>query len=231
MLKAEYAVAPTEIDLMVFEKLIPADHYLRRLKAAIDFEPCRALVADCYAVGMGAPAEDPVRLLKLSLLQFQYDLSDSQVVRQAQVNVAFRLFLDLSLESALPVPSLPSQFRTRLGEARFRQIFNEILRQARTHGLVKDRLRLKDATHLIANIAIPSTLRLVAQTREQVLSAAEGFAAAEVTAQRVAVDAMRTATADLSDEQRLLARVAQLRELVAWGEQWQQRLRAASAAA
>ena len=55
MLKAEYYSAPTDIDLLVFEKLIPADHYLRRLKAAIDFEPLRALVADCYAVGMGAP--------------------------------------------------------------------------------------------------------------------------------------------------------------------------------
>ena len=84
------------MDRLVFDKLIPADHYLRRLKAAIDFEPFRALVADCYAVGMGAPAEDPVRMLKLSLLQFQYDLSDSQVLRQAQVNVAFRFFLDLS---------------------------------------------------------------------------------------------------------------------------------------
>jgi transposase len=105
MLKAEYYSIPSELDMVVFEKLIPADHYLRRLKAAIDFEPLRTLVAECYAVGMGAPAEDPVRLLKLSLLQFHYDLSDSQVVRQAQVNVAFRFFLDLSLESALPVPS------------------------------------------------------------------------------------------------------------------------------
>ena len=229
MLKAEYVVTPTEMDLVVFEKLIPADHYLRRLKAAIDFEPCRALVADCYAAGMGAPAEDPVRLLKLSLLQFQYDLSDSQVVRHAQVNVAFRFFLDLSLESPLPVPSLLSQFRTRLGVERFTRIFNDLLRRARAHGLVKDRLRLKDATHLIANIAIPSTLRLVAQTREQVLVIAEGFAASDVAEQRAQLDAMRTATADLSDEQRLLARVTHLRALVVWGEQWQQRLRAAAA--
>ncbi len=228
MLKAEYYSAPTDIDLLVFEKLIPADHYLRRLKAAIDFEPFRILVADCYAAGMGAPAEDPVRLLKLSLLQFQYDLSDSQVLRQAQVNVAFRFFLDLALESPLPVPSLLSQFRTRLGEERFTRVFNEILRQARAQGLVKDRLRLKDATHLIANIAIPSTVRLVAQTREQLLTAAESFAAAEVAAHRAQVAVVRTATADLSEEQRLLARVTHLRELVTWGEQWQQRLREAA---
>ena len=228
MLRADYYSAPTELDLVVFEKLIPAQHYLRRLKAAINFEPCRALVADGYAAGMGAPATDPVCLLKLSLLQFQYDLSDSQVLRHAQVNVAFRFFLDLSLESPLPVPSLLSQFRTRLGVERFTRLFNEILRQARAQGLVKDRLRLKDATHLIANIALPSALRLVAQTREQVLAAAECFAPGEVTAQREQATAIRAATAELKEEQRLLARVTPLRELVAWGEQWPPRLRAAA---
>src|SRR5215831_10318775 len=214
MLKAEYYSAPSELDVMIFEKLIPAEHYLRKLKAAIDFEPLRALMAECYAAGIGAPAEDPVRLLKLSLLQFHYDLSDSQVIRQAQVNVAFRFFLDISVESALPMPSLLSQFRTRLGAERFTRVFNDILRQARARGLVKDRLRLKDATHLIANIAIPSTLRLVAQTREQLLTAAECFAAGEVAEHRVQVGAVRTATADMKDEQRLLARVTHLRALV-----------------
>ena len=111
----------------------------------------------------------------------------------------------------MPVPSLLSQFRTRLGVECFTRIFNDLLLQARAQGLVKDRLRLKDATHLIATSAIPSTLRLVAQTREQVLVTAEGFAASEVAAQRAQIDAMRTATVDLRNEQRLLARVTHLR--------------------
>jgi transposase len=112
MPKADYYSAPSELDELIFKQLIPAEHYLRQLKAAIEFEPLRALVTECYAVGLRAPAEDPVRLLKLSLLQFHSDLSDSQVIRHAQVNVAFRFFLDVSLESALPVASLLSQFRT-----------------------------------------------------------------------------------------------------------------------
>jgi transposase len=231
MLKADYFVAPTDRDRLVFEKLIPADHYRRRLKAAIDFEPLRALGADCYVAGMGAPAEDPVRMLNLSLLQFQYDLSDGPVLRQAQVNVAFRFFLDLALESPLPVPSLLSQFRTRLGAERFQRVFDEILRQGRAQGRVKDRLRLKEATHLIANIAIPSTLRWVAQTREQLLTAAEGFAATEVAEPRAQVEVVRATTADVPEEQRLLARVTPLRELVVWGEPWEHRLREAAAQA
>ena len=142
--------------------------------------------------------------------------------------MAFRFFLDLSVESPLPVPSLLSQFRTRLGEERFTRVFNELLRQARTRGLVKDRRRWKDATPLIATGAIPSTLRLGAQTREQLLQAAERFAATEVAAHRAQGAVVRAATADLSDEQRLLARVTHVRELVGWGEQWQQRWREAA---
>jgi len=211
------------------EQLIAAAHYLRRLTAAIDFEPCRALVADCYAAGMGAPAEDPVRRLKLSRLQFPYARSESQVVGHAQGNVAFGFFLDLSLESPVPVPSLLSQLRPRLGVERFTQIFTDLLRQARARGLVKARLRLKAATHLSANLAIPSTVRWVAQTREQGLVTAEGLAASEVAVQRAPLDALRTATVELRDEQRRRARVTHLRALGVWGAQWQQRLRAAAA--
>jgi hypothetical protein len=105
------------------------------------------------------------------------------------------------------------------------------VRQARAQGLVKERLRLKDATPLIANIAIPSTIRLVAQPREQLLTVAEGFAATEVAAHRTQVEVIRAATGDLPEEQRLLARVTHLRELVVWGEQGQDRLRAAAAEA
>src|SRR5262249_60812527 len=69
----------------------------------------------------------------------------------------------------------------------------------------------------------------VTQTREQVLVTAEGFAASDVAVQRAQIDAMRTAPVDLRDDQRRLARVTHLRALVGWGEQWQQRLRAAAA--
>jgi len=93
-----------------------------------------------------------------------------------------------------------------------------VVGQARAAGLVKDRLRLKDATHIIANIAIPSTMRLIAQIRERLLSTAEPFAADQVAAERAQALAIRTATSDLSDEKRLLARVTHLRQIVEWAD-------------
>jgi len=228
MLKEKYDFKPTQLDLLVYEKVVPADHYLRKLKAAINFTPWRAQVADSYASGMGRGAYDPVCLLKLLLLQFHYGLSDDRVIREAQVNLAFRFFLDLSLDATLPEPSLLSQFRTRLGAERIERIFQEIVGQARAAGLVKDRLRLKDATHVLANIAVPSTIQLVAQIRTQLLQAIESFAPEETAARRQEAAMIRESTADLKDEARLLRRVEHLRELVAWGEAWLTRVKEAT---
>ncbi len=224
MLKDDYTIVPTAQDLEIFAKLVPATHYLRRLKQAVDFEALRPALASAYAAGLGRPGYDPVRLLKLGLLGFHYDLSDEALLAQAQVNVAGRCFLDLSLDSPLPHASVLTYFRRRLEGARGAAIFQAVVAQARAAGLVKDRLRLQDATHLVANSAVPSALRLVAAARKLWLDAAESFAPAEVAAQRAAAEQLRATTSDLKDEQRLLARVNHLRALLAWAEAWQARL-------
>jgi len=224
MLKDNYDIVLTDFDRLIFDQFVPPDHYLRQLKDTIDFDACRPLVAACYSPTMGRTALDPVLLIKLLFLQRHYCLSDEAVLRQAQVNLAFRLFLDLPSDAVLPEPSLLSQFRTRLGDKHFAALFQEIVRQARVAGLIKDRLRLKDATHIVANIAVPATIGLVAQIRTQLLDAAECFAPAEVAARRAQAADLRQATGDQPNEVRLLRRVGHLRELVAWGDEWQTRL-------
>jgi uncharacterized protein YdbL (DUF1318 family) len=152
------------------------------------------------------------------------------VLKAAQVNVAYRFFLDLSVESKLPTSGLLSQFRTRLGAAAFEAIFADLVGQARQHGLIKDRLRLKDATHVLANIAIPTTLQLVAQMRQRLLEAARVFAPEEVLAHEQAAAAVRASSADLKDQERLLLRVTHLREIVAWADALVARLSEAASA-
>jgi len=218
MLKSNYYTEPTEMDLLIFEQLVPSDHYLRQVKAVIDFGYVRPEVEDCYSEGMGRSAIDPVLMFKLEYLQYHYNLSDREVIAEAQVNVAYRYFLDLSMNSALPVPSLLSQFRTRLGADRHQRLFDGIVAQARAQGLVKDRLRLKDATHVIANIAIPSTIQLVAQVRHQLLGSLQPYAPDGVSAAVMEADRIRQVTADLKDEERLLQRVNHLRQVVAWAD-------------
>lgn len=206
----------SELDQQVFDALVPADHYLRQVLAVITFERCHELASDCYCPDFGRPALTPVRLFKFQFLQFHYNLSDREVIRDSRVNVAFRLFLGLGIKDPLPDPTLLCKFRSRLGPTRFQQIFDDILGQARTKGLVKDRLRLKDATHVIADVAVPATLALVAQTRDHLLQAVVPFDEGWVLEQRAQALAIRTATADLKEEERLLQRVTHLRSLVLW---------------
>ena len=147
----------TALDRQIFDATVPADHYLRRVHQAIDFGRIRTILLSSYHQTLGRPPFDPLVLLKLEFLQYQYDLSDREVINHSQVNMAFRLFLDLGLHSPLPDPSLLTYFRKRLGPEAHQRVFQELITQARQQGLVKDRLRLKDATHVLANIAVPTT--------------------------------------------------------------------------
>jgi predicted ATPase len=61
----------------------------------------------------------------------------------------------------------------------------------RAAGLLKARLRRKDATHVIANIAIPSSIRLLAQIRQRLLATAEPFAPDQGAAARAHALAIR----------------------------------------
>jgi hypothetical protein len=130
--------------------------------------------------------------------------------------MAYRWFLGLGLDDHLPDKSTISRFRSRIGVKGFQKLFDALLAQARQHGLVRDRLRIKDATHVVADIAVPAGLTLVAQARNRLLSAAEPFAGERVAGERVKIETIRTSTDTRADDARLLARIEHLRDILAW---------------
>jgi transposase len=201
-----------------FEELVPPEHFLRQLLQAVDFASFRPLLASGYSPEQGRPALDPLVVFKLEVLARQYKLSDREVMTAARFNIAHRLFLGLSLKSPLPHHTTMTYFRQRLGSPRLQEIFDTLVGQARRLGLVKDRLRLKDATHIIANIAVPSTIRLIAQAREQLLDALRPFAPEQTTAEEQRAEAIHVGTADAKDQERLLQRVSHLRAILAWAD-------------
>ena len=99
-------------------------------------------------------------------------------------------------------------FRGRLGTKGFRKVFRQVVQTAREHGVVKDRLRIKDATHVIGNMAVPTALALVAQIRDKLLAAAEPFAKLLVEGERVNLEMLREATEALKPDERLVTRLA-----------------------
>jgi len=157
-------------------------------------------------------------MLKLEFLRYWSNLSDRQVIQRTETDLAYRYFLDVGYTFRPPDSSSLSYFRGRLGEQGFVAVFDQLVAQARRAGLVKDRLRLKDASHVVASIAVPTTLTLVAQIRDRLLLASEPFDPDWVSGQRIEVNLLRERTKDHAAEARLAARVTHLQELVAWAE-------------
>lgn len=137
---------------MMYEQLIPPDHLLRRLSASVDFSFVPELVTDRYCPDNGRPSWDPLMLFKVVFLQFLYDLSDRQVEEQVNLHLACKWFVGLQPEETAPDHTALCRFRARLGSDTFQAIFNHIVAQARAAGLVHDRLRIIDATHLAAKV-------------------------------------------------------------------------------
>lgn len=220
MLVAEpFRYQVSDFDREVFRLLVPPDHPLVVAEREIGWEELRPTVEAFYSRDRGQPAIDPLRMLKLEFLRYRYNLSDEQVIQRTKTDVAFRYFLQVGYTFRPPDSSTLSYFRARLGEEGFVQIFDGLVAQARRLGLVKDRLRLKDASHVVANIALPTTLKLVAQIRDRLLAAVEPFDREWVAGQRVEINLLRQRTEHETAEARLAARVTHLRELVVWAGQ------------
>lgn len=214
----DYAPRLSDFDHQVFRITVPQDHFLRKALDVIPWGDFEELLAPHYSPDKGRPAESAVLMLKLEYLRYHHNDSDRGVINRATTDMAYRYFLRLPVHYRLPDPSSLCVFRGRLGRDGFRKVFRQVVAAARTQGIVKDRLRIKDATHVLANMAVPTALALVAQTRDKLLQAAEPFAPLLVEGERVNLDTLREETRSRPETDRLATRVAQLKEIVVWAD-------------
>ena len=209
----------SQADQDVFDALVRRDHWVRRAEEHIDFQKLRQSIERFYRADFGCPGIEPVLLIKLELLMFHDNLSDTQVFRRVETDLAYRWFLGLGRDDHLPDVSTLGRFRVRLGAEGHKALFHALLEQAREHGLVRDRLRIKDATHVVADIAVPAGLTLVAQARNRLLCASEPFEVERTAGERIRIDSIRASSTDgRANDVRLIARVEHLRDILAWAD-------------
>ncbi|MGL4548118.1 MAG: IS5/IS1182 family transposase, partial [Eubacterium aggregans] len=67
MLNKEERDKRTQAQIIMMDNLVPQDHILRLVDAAIDFDFIYDLVEDRYSQDVGRPSIDPVVLLKLPI--------------------------------------------------------------------------------------------------------------------------------------------------------------------
>jgi len=104
-------------DSYIKEYFLPQDHELLEIKEKVDFSFIEEKTKDLYAKNMGRPSHPPEVMFKILFLEFYYNLSDVEVVKQLKFNVLFRYFAGLGAEDTIPDDTSLVVFRRRLGES------------------------------------------------------------------------------------------------------------------
>lgn len=142
------------MELINIGELVPDDHLLRKIDKTIDFTFIYEKVDHLYCKDNGRPPIDPIQLFKMMFLGYLYGIrSERRLEQEVQVNVAYRWFLGLGFRDSVPDHSTISRNRTeRFADTGiFQEIFDEIVLQAISKGLIEGRTLYTDSTHLKAN--------------------------------------------------------------------------------
>lgn len=156
----------------IYEKLILKDHLLYNINTNVDFSFINEVCEDLYPSNKGRPVTNtPEMMLRSAVVQYLYDYSDRQMEYEAQVNIMVKWFIGLNLEDNAYDHSALGYFRDKLGNDKWNDIFYQILKQIQDAGFSKGSTQYIDATHVIANIAIPGTIGIIRQGITEVLKA------------------------------------------------------------
>ena len=142
------------MEFVCIEELVPKDHLLRKIDRVVDFDFIRDKVKDLYCADNGRPAVDPVVLFKMLFLGYLFGVrSERQLVREIQVNVAYRWFIGYGLSDKIPDASTFSQNRRRrfTESMVYQEIFDEIVLQAMGKKWINGRVLYTDSTHVKAS--------------------------------------------------------------------------------
>lgn len=143
-----------EMEYVCLESLVPKDHLLRKIDKYIDFEFIRGKVENLYSKNNGRPAVDPVRMFKMLFIGYLFGIrSERQLVKEIEVNIAYRWFLEMGLQEKVIDASTLSQNRRRRfrDNSIYQEIFDEIVWQAIDKGLVGGKTLYTDSTHIKAS--------------------------------------------------------------------------------
>lgn len=143
-----------QIEIAALEELVPKDHLVRQVEAAINLDFVYDIVKETYCENNGRPSVDPVVLVKLVMIQHLFGIpSMRQTIREVQVNTAYRWYLGYGLTEKIPhFSTYGKNYKRRFENTTlFEEIFSRVLAEAIKHGFVHPEQVYIDATHIKAN--------------------------------------------------------------------------------
>ena len=120
------------------ERHVPSDHMLRSIDRFVDLSGVRAHLEPFYSA-MGRPSTDPELMIRMLLVGYCFGIrSERRLCEEVHLNLAYRWFCRLGLDSAVPDHSTFS--KNRHGRFRdsdlLRHLFETVLRRCMDEGLV-----------------------------------------------------------------------------------------------
>lgn len=135
------------------ESFFPQDHYLRKLNRVLDLSFIHEAVRDKYCQDNGRPSVDPEVVIRLFLLQAMDGIPHvRELMRQVQINLAYRWFIGYELSESLPDHSTLSKALDRLGDEVFNDLFERSISECRRSGLIEGKVLHVDATTIRADL-------------------------------------------------------------------------------
>ena len=149
------------VEMVNIDMLVPKDHLLRRIDAAIDFTKIYEFVKDLYSEDTGRPSVDPVVLFKIVLIQHIYGIpSLRRTLEDIRMNLAYRWFLGYGIAETIPHFSTVSyNFKHRFNSGTIEYIFRWVLKEAAEAGYLDTNVAFVDGTHIKANANLKKQIR------------------------------------------------------------------------
>lgn len=154
-MQGQHQYQPELFSQIDYESLVPKNHLLRRIDQVLNLNFLQELTKSFYSAAFGRPSIAPEIFVRMVLLQAIYNIdSDRQLCEEIGYNLAYRWFCKLSLTDKIPDHSSMTKIRDRLGEKTFEIIFNQVLEQCRSKGLIKLDQMMVDGSMIKANASI-----------------------------------------------------------------------------
>lgn len=142
-----------QLEMLTIDQLVPEDHLVRKLEAAIDFSFIYPLVEGLYSKH-GRPSIDPVVLFKMTFIQYIFGIrSMRQTIKEIETNMAYRWFLGFGFHSEVPhFSTFGKNYVRRFQDTDvFEKIFYRILKEIMDNGLLSADHVFVDSTHVKAS--------------------------------------------------------------------------------
>ena len=137
-----------QVEMVSLESLVPQNHIYRKFMKLWNFRGTQKILKE-IEINNKYKGYGIIRLFKCLLLQFMENLSDRELERYLQENIAGKWFCEFNLCEKTPDHSVFGNARNRIGTKKLSKIFELLRNQLKEQGFMNEIFTFIDAAHLI----------------------------------------------------------------------------------